>query len=129
MVGLFGCGEDSQPKAPIEALIAAAHNDDPGLLAGVCVDGVKDGDALRVCSATHEDAATWALVRAWFSEARIVKVSEIRGTPGAARVDRVAGVAGVDGVEVVIEVEMGPDKRIIPMTVTHREGRWYLDRF
>lgn len=80
----------------------------------MCVEGVKDGDALRVCSATHEDAATWALVRAWFGEARVVKVSEIHGT---------------DVVEVVIDVEMGPDKRIIPMTVIHREGRWYLDRF
>jgi hypothetical protein len=123
VAGLFGCGEDSHPGAPIEALIAAARNDDPGLLAGVCVDGVKDSDALRVCSATREDPATWALVRAWFSGARIVKVSEIHG-PQA-----VGGGDGAGAVEVVIEVEMGPDKRIIPMTVTNRGGRWYLDRF
>jgi len=110
-VGL-GCGGESQPTTPIETLIAAARDDNPSALSAICAPGgAADGDARRVCAVRREDVGTWAMVREWFGAAKIVGLSEIRGE------------------EVVIEVEMGPDRRVIPMTVVSRGGRWYLLRF
>lgn len=108
---LLGCGGESTPRTPIEELIAAARADDPAALRTLCVPGVRDGDARRVCGSRADHAEDWAVVRSWFERARIVKVSEIHGD------------------EVVIEVEMGPDARKIPMTVVLQDGRWFLSRF
>lgn len=108
---LSACGAEAAPRDPIIELIEAVRSDDPGPLAGLCVPEVRDGDARRVCLARREDTKVWAQLRAWFSEARVLGVKEIHGD------------------EVVIEVAMGPDQRIIPMTVVQHEGRWLIDRF
>lgn len=108
---LSACGGEATPRDPILELIEAVNADDPGPLAGLCVPEVRDGDARRVCMARREDTKVWAQLRAWFSEARIIGVKEIHGD------------------EVVIDVAMGPDHRIIPMTVVQHEGRWLIDRF
>lgn len=110
-LSLSACGGEATPRDPIEELIAAINGDDPGPLAGLCVPEVRDGDARRVCLARREDTKVWTQLRAWFSEARIIGVKEIHGD------------------EVVIDVAMGPDQRIIPMTVVQHEGRWLIDRF
>jgi hypothetical protein len=105
------CGGEATPRDPIVELIEAIGADDPGPLAGLCVPEVRDGDARRVCLARREDTRVWEQLRAWFRGARVVGVKEIHGD------------------EVVIDVAMGPDQRIIPMTVVQHEGRWLLDRF
>lgn len=111
MAVLVGCGGDASPREPIEELIALIKADDPSGLASLCVPEVRDGDARRVCMARREDAQAWAQVRAWLGDARVVRVAEFHGD------------------EVVVEVEMGPDRRVIPMTVVNHEGRWLIDRF
>jgi len=108
---LSACGGEAAPRDPIVELIEAVKADDPAPLAALCVPEVRDGDARRVCGAKREDAAVWSQLRAWFGEARVVGLKEIHGD------------------EVVIDVEMGPDKRVIPMTVVRHDGRWLIDRF
>lgn len=110
-LGLWACGGEAAPRDPIVELIEAVRADDPGPLSSLCVPEVRDGDPRRVCLARREDTRVWAQLRAWFSEARVMGVKEIHGD------------------EVVIDVAMGPDQRVIPVTVVLHEGRWLIDRF
>ena len=111
---LEGCGSgEPGALAPIEAVIAAARDDDPSGLSDLCdPEGHADSDARRLCAAHPENARDWALFRAWLGDARILGIGSATDEPD----------------ELHVAVAIGPDHRRVEVTVVRRGERWYLLR-
>lgn len=111
---LAGCGSGEQGAlGPVEAVLAAARDDDASGLSELCdPEGHADSDARRLCAAHPENARDWALFREWFGRARILGI----------------GSATDDPDELHVAVAIGPDHRRVEVTVVRRGARWYLLR-
>lgn len=109
-----GCsGQEQGALVPIEAVFAAAREDDASGLAGLCdPEGRADTDARRICAAHPDDAHDWALFREWFAGGRILGIA----------------AATEDPHELHVAVAIGPDHRRVEVTVVRRGERWYLLR-
>jgi len=114
---LAACGGAAEGAfAPVEAVIAAARDDDASGLSELCdPEGRADSDARRLCAEDPARAREWALFRAWFKEARILGLVADRGGQSEAEEMRIA-------------VAIGPDRRHVEVTVVRRGQRWYLLR-
>jgi len=111
IAGCAGGGQDA--LAPIEAVLAAAREDDAGGLSELCdPEGHADADARRICAAHPRDARDWEVFRAWFGDARILGLGSATETPD----------------ELHVAVAIGPDHRRVEVTVVRRGERWYLLR-
>lgn len=111
---MAGCaGGEQDALAPIEAVLAAAREDDASGLSELCdPEGRADADARRICAAHPGDARDWAMFRAWFGDARILGLGSATDKPD----------------ELHVAVAIGPDHRRVEVTVVRRGERWYLLR-